>query len=440
MKKTAFFLLSCLLLPLLAGCSALAGEPNAVPTIAPTPTEVLVKANGSIGDTTLAQGNAGAPYQKFWSYCGFLPDTATPAELTAACELPKMSGVTLEFGWTARELNLESNWRNMRWSFELDGAKVDLADFKTFEVITPEGDVNNFSRTWNIDLLGLTPGSHNMRIAWQSDVLLNSGTATYQPGVYAHTIDFTVLEPETYPALSLSTQPGFHTFHSEKTGLDLLLYMPQPPSPPASPSDLAQPIPTAQPSQPAPLIIALHGSEYRGVPLSVLQKSVFVSELATQGGLPFIVVAPVGDGGFEFWSKPALKEKVLQLTQEVSELYPVDTKRISLMGDGMGANGVWVLGLENPETFAALLPVGGYYGYPFDVPKNICDLKEVPVRAFHGGKDIFVPAEVEQDLIDALSACGGDANMTMHEESTANSLPFIYRNNEMYSWLALQSK
>jgi hypothetical protein len=30
--------------------------------------------------------------------------------------------------------------------------------------------------------------------------------------------------------------------------------------------------------------------------------------------------------------------------------------------------------------------------------------------------------------------------MTMHEESTANSLPFIYRNNEMYSWLSLQSK
>ena len=58
----------------------------------------------------------------------------------------------------------------------------------------------------------------------------------------------------------------------------------------------------------------------------------------------------------------------------------------------------------------------GYYGWPFTVPENICDLKDVPVWAFHGAKDEVMPLEAEQMLVDALKACGGNVQFTVFPE------------------------
>jgi predicted peptidase len=157
-------------------------------------------------------------------------------------------------------------------------------------------------------------------------------------------------------------------------------------------------------------------------------------------GFPFMILAPVGEGGFEFWTKEALARDVMALVKETAQHYPVDEKRIYLMGDGLGAQGVWGLALQNPSTFAALVPVGGYASYPFKVPAKICDLKDVPVWAFHGGKDVYVPQTVQQDLVDALSACGGVARLSVHEDMTINILNIVYRNKDVYQWLAERSR
>jgi predicted peptidase len=96
--------------------------------------------------------------------------------------------------------------------------------------------------------------------------------------------------------------------------------------------------------------------------------------------------------------------------------------------------------LSHPEYFAALAPVGGYFGYPFEVPENICDLKDVPVWAFHGGRDPAVPVEVEQKLVDALSACGGNARMTVSPDMK-NDVPYnVYTDPELYEWLSSNSR
>jgi predicted peptidase len=43
--------------------------------------------------------------------------------------------------------------------------------------------------------------------------------------------------------------------------------------------------------------------------------------------------------------------------------------------------------LQYPDRLAALVPIAGYYGWPYTNPENICDLKDVPVWAFHGAED-----------------------------------------------------
>ena len=103
----------------------------------------------------------------------------------------------------------------------------------------------------------------------------------------------------------------------------------------------------------------------------------------------------------------------------------------------MDGNGVWAMGLQHPEYFAALAPLGGYI-YSFEVPENICDLKDIPIRAFHGGKDFKVPPQVEQDLVDAVNACGGAAQFTVKPDAV---IPLEeYANPELYEWLLSQSK
>jgi predicted peptidase len=101
----------------------------------------------------------------------------------------------------------------------------------------------------------------------------------------------------------------------------------------------------------------------------------------------------------------------------------------------MGGNGVWVMALQHPEYFAALAPIAGYASYPFAVPDNICDLKDVPVWAFHGGMDEIVPLQVEQDLVNALVACGGDARLTESPHMKADVPYKVYEDPAFYEWL-----
>jgi predicted peptidase len=111
---------------------------------------------------------------------------------------------------------------------------------------------------------------------------------------------------------------------------------------------------------------------------------------------PFIVVSPLGDGEYDIWAKDEMINPLFTLLEEIQTILSVDAQRIYLTGNDMGGNGVWAIGLRYPEYFAALAPVAGYFGYPFEVPENICDLKDIPVWAFHGGRDQIIPVEAEQ--------------------------------------------
>jgi len=162
--------------------------------------------------------------------------------------------------------------------------------------------------------------------------------------------------------------------------------------------------------------------------------------LEGQTDFPFLVVSPQGKGEYDFWSKDEMANAVFTLLDELQSLFAVDTEHIYLTGDGVGGNGVWALGLRNPKYFAALAPIGGYYGYPFEVPDNICDLRDVPVWAFHGGKDEMVPVEAEQNLVDALNACGGTAKITVKPDATINIRYEAYANPELYDWLLAQTR
>ena len=255
---------------------------------------------------------------------------------------------------------------------------------------------------------------------------VDDGMNVYQPGEYQHDVRFTVLEKETVPALSSGVKAGQHGYTSDKTGLDFLLYLPE---------DYGK-----EAQQAWPLVVYLHGAPVRGATLDLLRQEPFPKQLEGEADYPFIAVSPLGDGDYDFWSRGEIPELVIQLLDELKANLPIDEKRIYLTGNDMGGNGVWALGLRHPETFAALAPVAGYAAYPFAVPDNICDLKDVPVWAFHGKRDPYVPVEVAQELVDALNACGGEAKITVSADMKQDVPLKVYADPALYEWLMGQEK
>ncbi len=433
MKSIAVLTLLGLMALLLAACAQISpatappqNQTGTMPPQTPVADAGMIKPGGKIGDMTLEQGAPTLPYPYLWQFCEYLPDNHEPAQSTSECKVPRMSGVTITLGWLARESKLASNWEEMAWELSIDGEEIDLAAYEPYESDYTTHGENNKSREWLLNLRNLTPGAHTLHIKQTMETAVDDGMNIYQPGAYEHEVNFTVQEKEAYPALSSSAATGQHPYTSQKAGLDFLLYLPD---------DYGD-----DPQQGWPLIVYLHGAPVRGATLELLEEEPLPKKLKNENGFPFIALSPLGDGDYEFWSRGEMPEALFKLLDEIKANLPVDAKRIYLTGNDMGGNGVWQLGLRHPELFAALAPVAGYASYPFEVPKNICDLKDVPVWAFHGKRDPYVPVEVEQDLVDALNACGGEAQVTVSSDMK-NDVPFkVYADPALYEWLLEQEK
>jgi predicted peptidase len=279
---------------------------------------------------------------------------------------------------------------------------------------------------WIITLKNLSPGKHTLRRSWTWDLAVDDGFNIYQPGRYEHVVNFNVLEKAVYPIFSSTADIGQHPYTSEKAQLDFLLYLP---------SDYGK-----DPQQEWPVIVYLHGAPLRGATLELLMEEPLPHKLAKGDDFPFIVVSPLGDGEYQFWAKDEMIYPLFALLEEIQTILSVDAQRIYLTGNDMGGNGVWAIGLRHPEYFAALAPVTGYFDYPFEVPENICELKDTPVRAFHGGRDQIIPVEAEQELVDALVACGGNAQLTVSQDMKIDVQYNVYENPELYDWFLSQKQ
>jgi predicted esterase len=417
MKRTAYFLCFVFLSMLLISCSTIQQKLSGA--------DEWIKPGNKVGKMTVEQGSPALPYPNLWYFCEYMPDEHEPVVSTSECDVPQMSGMTVQFGWLSKESKFTSNWDAITWGLTMDGVKVDLEAFEWQEFDYIAHGENNKSRQWLINLRNLSPGKHTLQLSQTLKIAVDDGFNVYHPGIYEYRVHYTVLKKTVYPPLPSTVVVGQHPYTSKKANLDFLLYLPD---------DYGK-----DPQQAWPLIVYLHGASLRGTTLELLMKEPLPKKLGKENNFPFIVVSPLGDGEYEFWAKDAMIQPLFELLDEIQKKYSIDSKRIYLTGNDMGGNGVWTIGLRRPEYFAALAPVAGYASYPFEVPENICDLKDVPVWAFHGERDEFVPAEVEQDLVDALTACGGNAQITISPEMK-NDVPYkVYDNPELFEWFLSQS-
>jgi predicted peptidase len=179
------------------------------------------------------------------------------------------------------------------------------------------------------------------------------------------------------------------------------------------------------PSQKWPLMLFLHGAGERGDDLERVKKHGPPKLVAEGKQFPFIIVSPQcpSDG---WWSTT----KLFCLLDDITERYPVDKDRVYLTGLSMGGFATWSMAMEQPERFAAIIPVCGG-GEPILARRY----RKLPIWVFHGAKDSTVPVRRSEEMVEAVKKAGGDVKFTVYPEAEHDSWTETYNNPEVYDWL-----
>lgn len=181
-----------------------------------------------------------------------------------------------------------------------------------------------------------------------------------------------------------------------------------------------------------PLMMFLHGAGERGSDLNKVKKHGPPKIVQGRKDFPFVVVSPQCPSG-DWWT--AKTEVLIHLLDDIEARYEVDTDRVYLTGLSMGGYGTWSLASEYPERFAAIVPICGG-GKRF----MSMMLKDMPVRAFHGGKDDVVAVGESEEMVEAIKKRGGNAKLTVYPEARHDSWTETYNNQEVYDWLLSHRK
>jgi len=315
------------------------------------------------------------------------------------------------------EKEAKKQWKNSKLEITFDGQEIYPPSFGFIETEDGTGEYK-YVRMWNLKVENLQPGNHSIVCTKDYEGEDEDGTTIW---------NFSVSDgPERFPVLSEAIIPRVQLYSSEKADINYVMYIP---------GEYG-----VNPEREWPLILYLHGGDRVNSTVRILKNDYLLSKLANQDYFSFIVVAPQGTGEYEFWATDEMVDSILTLLDEIQGVLTVDPNRIYLTGVSAGGNGTWSIGLRHPERFAALAPVMGYYGWPFTVPENICDLEDVPVWAFHGEKDETIPLDAEQSLVNALKACGGDVQFTVFPGIGHDVNQEKVYSSELYEWLLEQKR
>jgi predicted peptidase len=201
-----------------------------------------------------------------------------------------------------------------------------------------------------------------------------------------------------------------------------------------------------------PVVLFLHSSADRGTDnvRQITDDCVadFLTRPRVQEHYPAFVVAPQAPEGTQWGfyigsTTPA--DLAVGIIQQLERQFSIDPDRIYLTGYSMGGMGTFYLIGRYPGLFAAAVPLAGG-GDPM-IARHIT---RIPLWAFHGDRDYFVPISGQvrdglavygtRDMIAALRAAGGAPRFTVME-AYGHWIPcWVFRKPELLEWLFRQRR
>ncbi|HEX7261026.1 MAG TPA: prolyl oligopeptidase family serine peptidase, partial [Luteolibacter sp.] len=204
----------------------------------------------------------------------------------------------------------------------------------------------------------------------------------------------------------------------------------------------------SQPGKRYPLVLFLHGAGNRGTDNKLQLQwvlPVFASE-ENRAKHPCFVIAPQCpnnkrwvevDWGRASHTMPVEPSESLALALELIDhavkTLPVDHSRIYVCGLSMGGYGTWDAISCRPHFFAAAIPVCG--GADLAQAAN---LTNIPIWAFHGGKDSVVQPARTTGMIEAITKAGGHPKMTIYPDVQHDSWVRSFNDPATLDWLFAQ--
>jgi predicted peptidase len=127
---------------------------------------------------------------------------------------------------------------------------------------------------------------------------------------------------------------------------------------------------------------------------------------------------------------------VMALVENLIDQYPVDTNRIYISGLSMGGYGTYDILSRIPDRFAAAISICG--GGDIDMVSRYA---HVPMKIFHGSKDLVVPPDFSRKMYKAIQLIGA-ANLEYIEypEGTHNVWDQAYSEPGILDWVYSQKK
>jgi dienelactone hydrolase len=147
-----------------------------------------------------------------------------------------------------------------------------------------------------------------------------------------------------------------------------------------------------------PLILYVHSGAERGTDMQKVRASGIPLAIEQGRQIPAVVVSPQCPEN-QTWDAQAL----LQLVDDVSAKYRIDSDRIYVTGGGE----TWMLASLHPERFAAIVPLEGE-----PAPADAARLKDLPIWAFQGQKDADVGIGGAAQMVNAIHGAGGHSHLT----------------------------
>lgn len=190
--------------------------------------------------------------------------------------------------------------------------------------------------------------------------------------------------------------------------------------------------------QPAPALLFLHGAGERG-DNNIDQVIVGLAPaiMKNRGKFPFVTVFPQCAREHNWLADGPDAKLALAMLKQTQDEFATDSDRVYLTGLSMGGQGTWTLAAQNPEMFAAIVPM---CSHPDSTTAAKLAAARLPSWNFCGDKDAASTVQANRDMAEALKKAGAPHKYTEYAGVGHNCWDAAYGTPELYTWLLQHSR